>query len=373
MAKDSNYSYQKKTKIKMVKENPILGIIGGGQLGSMLAAAAKKLNIKTIILSDDPEAPAKNFCDELIISDYNKVKKIEEFANKIDVVTFEFENIPFKILEYISKFKPVLPNPAINQIVQNRFTEKKFIRNIAGVFNELEIKTTNYALIKDKSDILKNKDLLPGILKTCTLGYDGKGQFVINNKESINKLEIDFNREYILEKKINLKKEISIIITRFLNNDCLIYEPFENYHVNQILNKSVIPADVTKETLKKAQQQAKLIAEKLDYVGTMCVEYFIDENNNLLVNEIAPRVHNSGHLTIDAYNVSQFENHIRAVCNLEKIVLKKIYNAEMINIIGEDIKIYRAKSYTKNEFFSDYLKTEIKKERKMGHLTTIKP
>ena len=356
----------------MVKENPILGIIGGGQLGSMLATAAKKLNIKTIVLSDDSEAPAKNFCDELIISDYNKVKNIEEFANKVDVVTFEFENIPVKTLEHIAKFKSVLPNPAVNQTVQNRFAEKTFIKNIAGVFNELEIKIANYALIKEKSDILKNTHLLPGILKTCTMGYDGKGQFIINNKEEINKLEIDFNKEYVLEKKINLKKEISVIVTRFSNNECLIYEPFENYHVNQILNKSFIPADITKDIFEKAQQQAKLIAEKLNYIGTMCVEYFIDKNNNLLINEIAPRVHNSGHLTINAYNVSQFENHIRAVCNFELIELKKLFNAEMINIIGEDIKIYRKKSYTKNEFFTDYLKQEIKKKRKMGHLTIIK-
>ena len=350
----------------MVKKNPILGIIGGGQLGSMLASAAKKINIKTIILSDDPEAPAKNFCDELIISDYNKVKNIEEFANKVDVVTFEFENIPFKILEHIEQFKPVLPKPIINQIVQNRFTEKKFLNN-AG------IKTTDYALIKEKSDILKNRNLLPGMLKTCTLGYDGKGQFVINKNEEIDKLELESRREYILEKKINLKIEISIIVTRFLNNDCLIFEPFENHHVNQILNKSVIPADISKNIIEKAQQQAKLIAEKLDYIGTMCVEYFIDENNNLFVNEIAPRVHNSGHLTINAYNVSQFENHIRAVCNLEKIELKKIHNAEMINIIGKEIENYRKKFFNDREFFFDYLKKKIKKKRKMGHLTIIKP
>ena len=349
----------------MDKENPILGIIGGGQLGSMLASAAKKLNIKTIILSEDSEAPAKNFCDELIISDYNKIKNIEEFANKVDVVTFEFENIPFKTLEHIARFKPVLPKPIINQIVQNRFTEKKFLNN-AG------IETTKYALIKEKSDILKNQNLLPGILKTCTLGYDGKGQFVINNYDEVDELKVESRREYILEKKINLKKEISIIVTRFLNNDCLIFEPFENHHINQILNKSVIPADISKNILKKAQRQARLIAEKLDYIGTMCVEYFIDRNNNLFVNEIAPRVHNSGHLTINAYNVSQFENHIRAVCNLEKIELKKIHNAEMINIIGEDIKVYRKKSYSKNEFFFDYLKKKVKKKRKMGHLTIIK-
>ena len=349
----------------MVKEKPVLGIIGGGQLGSMLATAAKKLEIKTIVLSDDQKAPVKKFCDELIISKYDKIKSIEEFAYKVDIVTFEFENIPSEVLEHILKLKPVYPKPSINKIIQNRFTEKQFVNNLV-------IKTTNYALIKNQLDILNNEDLLPGFLKTCTLGYDGKGQFVINNKEEASKLEVEFDKEYILEKKVNLKKEISVVITRFLNNDCLIYDPIENLHINQILNKSVIPADISKDIFEKAQQQAKLIAEKLDYIGTMCVEYFIDEKNNLLVNEIAPRVHNSGHLTINAYNVSQFENHIRAVCNLETIELKKMHNAEMINIIGEEIRTYRNKSYSKNEFFFDYQKKEIKKKRKMGHLTILK-
>ena len=349
----------------MVRSNPVLGIIGGGQLGSMLATAAKKLKIKTIVLSEDTKAPAKNFCDEIIISEYNKLKNVEDFANKVDVVTFEFENIPFKVLEHISKLKPVFPKPSINKIVQNRFTEKKFINNIG-------IRTTNYTLIKNQSDILDSEDLLPGLLKTCTLGYDGKGQFVLDNKEKASKLGIEFDKEYILEKKVDLKKEISIVITRFSNNDFIIYEPIENLHVNQMLSKSTIPADIDRAISEKAQQQARQIAEKLDYIGTMCVEYFIDKKNNLFVNEIAPRVHNSGHLTINTHNVSQFENHIRAGCNLEKVKLKKIYNAEMINIIGGEIKTYREKLYTKNEFFFDYLKSEIKEKRKMGHLTIIR-
>ena len=349
----------------MVIQNPVLGIIGGGQLGSMLAVAAKKLKIKTVVLSEDPKSPAKNFCDEIIISKYDKLKNIEDFANKVNVVTFEFENIPFKVLEYISKLKPVFPKPSIIQIVQNRFTEKKFINNMG-------IRTTSYALIKNQSDILNNEDLLPGLLKTCTLGYDGKGQFVLNNKEKASELAIKFDKEYILEKKIELKKEISIIITRFLNNDFVIYEPVENLHINQMLSRSIIPAEIDMAISEKAQQQARVIAEKLDYVGTMCVEYFIDKKNNLFVNEIAPRVHNSGHLTINTHNISQFENHIRAVCNLEKVELKKNYNAEMINIIGEEIKTFREKSYSKNEFFFDYSKSEIKEKRKMGHLTTIK-
>jgi len=349
----------------MIEANPVLGIIGGGQLGSMLASAATKLKIKTIILSDDQNAPAKNFCDEIIIADYNMLKKIDDFISKVDFVTFEFENIPFNVLEYISKRKPVYPKPSINQIVQNRITEKNFVNNQG-------IKTTDYVLIKNKLDIFNNENMLPAFLKTCTLGYDGKGQYIINNKDEINNLDVDFKKEYILEKKINLKKEISVVITRFLNNGFLIYEPIENIHINQILNKSAIPALIDKNIFTQAQQQAKLLAEKLDYVGTMCVEYFIDKNDNLLLNEIAPRVHNSGHLTINAYNISQFENHIRAVCNLEKIELKKNHNAEMLNIIGEEIRTYRNKSYSKNEFFFDYLKTEIKEKRKMGHFTIIK-
>ena len=349
----------------MTNTNLVLGIIGGGQLGSMLATAAKKLKIKTVILSDDLEAPAKKFCDEIIITNYDNLKKIDDFVSKVDFVTFEFENIPFNILEYISKHKTIHPKPFINQIVQNRFTEKKFV-------NKQGIKTADYILIKNKSDFLSNKNLLPGFLKTCTLGYDGKGQYVLNNQDDINDLNIDFKKGYILEKKINIKKEISIIITRFLNNECLTYEHIENLHVNQILNKSLIPAAVDKNIFVQAQQQAKLLVEKLDYIGTMCVEYFIDTNNNLLLNEIAPRVHNSGHLTINAYNISQFENHIRAVCNLKIINLKKNYNAEMINIIGEEIRTYRNKSYSKNEFFFDYLKKEVKEKRKMGHLTVIK-
>ena len=160
----------------MTNTNPVLGIIGGGQLGSMLATAAKNLKVKTIILTDDPEAPAKNFCDEIIITNYNNLKKIDEFVRKVNFVTFEFENIPFNVLEHISTHKPVHPKPSINQIVQNRFTEKKFV-------NKQGIKTTNYSLIKNKSDLLKNQALLPGFLKTCTLGYDGKGQHVLNNKD----------------------------------------------------------------------------------------------------------------------------------------------------------------------------------------------
>ena len=169
-----------------------------------------------------------------------------------------------------------------------------------------------------------------------------------------------------------MKKEISVIVTRFQNGTISAYEPFENVHENQILKHSKIPADISKKIYGECLEYTKKIADHLDYVGTMCIEFFIDKNENLLVNEIAPRVHNSGHLTINSHNVSQFEGHIRAVCNLGIVSLKKITNAEMINILGKEIENYRKKSFNNGEIFFDYGKKAIKDKRKMGHLTILK-
>jgi 5-(carboxyamino)imidazole ribonucleotide synthase len=342
-----------------------LGIIGSGQLGSMLCQAAKKLNIKTVVISDDEQGPAQNYCDEFIFSKYDNPIKIKDFINKVDVVTFEFENIPVDILKSIDKEKKVYPKPDINKIIQNRKLEKTLV-------NDLGIRTTEWALIKKAEDVAKNKKLLPGILKTNTLGYDGHGQFVLNSLDDIKK-DWCFTADYILEKKVNLKKEISVILTRFKNGAISIYAPIENVHENQILKHSKIPAEIDNKITSEALQSARKIAEHLDYVGTMAVEYFINQNNDLLVNEIAPRVHNSGHLTINAFNVSQFEGHVRAVCDLEIITPSKISNAaEMINILGKEVEKYRLKTFNEGEFFFDYGKKEIKDKRKMGHLTILK-
>jgi len=343
---------------------PILGIIGGGQLGSMLAIAANKLEIKTVIFCDDIDAPAQNFSNDFVHGEYNDQNKIKEFLNKVDVVTYEFENIPYETLNEINKIKPVLPKPSVNRIIQHRLAEKDFINN-------LNIRTTRYVSIEKKSDMESVQDLLPGILKTTTLGYDGKGQHPISSLENLELINVDYSKGYILEKLVKLKKEISIIITRFNDQKYEIYEPIENVHEDQILKNSKIPAEISDKILEQSKLWATLISEELKYVGTLCVEFFIDRNDNLYVNEIAPRVHNSGHLTINAYNVSQFENHVRAVCKLEQIPLKKVSNAMMTNIIGDQITNYRNKEHNENEFFFDYLKKEIKQKRKMGHLTTL--
>ena len=342
-----------------------LGIIGGGQLGSMLSAAAKKINIKTFVYCDDINAPAQNFCDEFIFGKYDDKQKILKFINKVNIITFEFENIPYETLNEINKEKPVLPKPSINKLIQHRLSEKDFI-------NKLNIRTTKYSSVKKKSELGSLVDFIPGILKTTTLGYDGKGQYPIQKIEDIQSLKIDFSKEYILEKLVKLKKEISVIVTRFGSNNYVVYEPIENVHEDQILKYSKIPAEISKDIFNQSKDWAINISEELKYIGTLCVEFFIDINENLYVNEIAPRVHNSGHLTINAYNISQFENHIRAVCSLEKIPLKKLSNAKMINLIGDQIEPYRKKiKFNDNEFFFDYLKKEVKNKRKMGHITTL--
>ena len=342
-----------------------LGIIGGGQLGSLLSVAANKLDIKTTIYSDDPDAPAQNFSDNFIFGNYDDKEKIIEFVKKVDLITYEFENIPFDTLNEINKLKKVLPKPSVNRLIQHRLAEKDFI-------NKLNIRTTRYVSIEKKSDIETLEDFLPGILKTTTMGYDGKGQHQIKKIKDLDNLDLDFSKGYMLEKLVKLKKEISVIITRFGNNNYEIYEPIENTHQDQILNLSKIPAEISKKILDQSKDWTTTIAEELKYIGTLCVEFFIDRNENLYVNEIAPRVHNSGHLTINAYNISQFENHVRAVCSLEKIPLKKLSNAKMINLIGSQIEPYRNNfKFKDNEFFFDYLKKEIKEKRKMGHITIL--
>ena len=344
--------------------NKRLGIVGSGQLCSFLCMAAKKLKISTTVFTDDKDGPAQNFCDYFIYSKYDDKEKIREFIENTDIVTYEFENIPVEFLKLIEKERPVLPNPNINKIAQNRKLEKTFV-------NDLGIKTTEWAYIKTAEDIKKNQNLLPGILKSNTLGYDGKGQFVLNSLDDVKK-DWCFTADYILEKKVNLKKEISVVITRFKDGTLSFYEPIENEHRNQILFKSKIPANISKKIYEQAISNAKKISEELNYIGVLTVEYFITEKDELLVNELAPRFHNSGHLTIDAFNISQFQKHVLSVMDLGSKPIGKISNAEMYNILGSEILEYRKKTFKKNEFFYDYLKKEPRQGRKMGHLTILK-
>ena len=346
----------------MNKKTFTLGIFGGGQLGKFLVQSAKKLNIRTFVFTDSVDSPAIYYCDDFIISSYENKKKLDFFIKNIDLATFEFENIPFKTLDYVEKKINVSPKPTIIKILQDRLKEKTFL-------NSIGIKTTEFYYLKKVDKKKLSNNFFPALVKTIRLGYDGKGQVLFKNKKHFLKHSFK-NKEYIIEKLINFKKEISVVISRYKEKS-VSFDAFENLHKHQILQKSHVPANISSKLNNQAKEIAKKIADKLNYTGTMCVEFFVTKKNELLVNEIAPRVHNSGHLTMNAHNVSQFENHIRAVCNLKLKKPKRIHKAIMYNILGNDIKKYRSKETTTNEFFYDYGKKEIKNKRKMGHLTKI--
>ena len=346
----------------MNKKTFTLGIFGGGQLGKFLVQSAKKLNIRTFVFTDSVDSPAIYYCDDFIISSYENKKKLDFFIKNIDLATFEFENIPFKTLDYVEKKINVSPKPTIIKILQDRLKEKTFL-------NSIGIKTTEFYYLKKVDKKKLSNNFFPALVKTIRLGYDGKGQVFFKNKNDFLKYSFK-NKEYIIEKLINFKKEISVVISRYKEKS-VSFDAFENLHKHQILQNSHVPANISPKLNNQAKEIAKKIADKLNYTGTMCVEFFVTKKNELLVNEIAPRVHNSGHLTMNAHNVSQFENHIRAVCNLKLKKPKRIHKAIMYNILGNDIKKYRSKEIAMKEFFYDYGKKEIENKRKMGHLTKI--
>ena len=304
-----------------MSNHKVLGIIGGGQLGSMLCQAASKINIKTKIYCDDKDAPAQNYADQFICGSYDDENKILEFANEVDVVTFEFENIPVSTLEKIKTIRPVFPDPNINFIIQDRSREKRFI-------NDLGIKTVNYKNIKSKKDLENTDQLIPGILKTTTLGYDGKGQVVISKIEDLKAIKLD--NHFILEKKINLKKEISVIISRYQDGDYVIYEPIENIHKDQILDTSTIPSTIDEKINNLSKDYTQRLADKLNYVGTMCVEYFIDEQNNLHIKTIYKS-------TVSEERISFLSTHIRSrfstIRNLDNnSVIQTSHTSEIRNL-----------------------------------------
>ena len=355
-----------------MKKKIKVGIIGGGQLGMMLAKASKKLNIAPLIYSNTKDAPAAKVA-KVYYGDFDDIKKIKKFINQVDVVTYEFENIPTKSLKIIEQLVPIFPPIHALKITQDRVKEKKF-------FNDNNIPCAKTLILKKNLDlkIIKKEISFPSIIKTARLGYDGKGQYTINNYsdllESWNKLN---KVNCIIEEKIDIKKEISIIGARTSDGDIKIFPSFKNIHKNHILDITRIPSRTNKKTENLAKEHTIKILNKLKYVGVLCVEFFIDASDNLIANEMAPRVHNSGHVTIEACKTSQFEQHLRAITNNTLGKVNIIKPAVMKNLIGNDISnISQIK--TKKEFFNfkktnlhNYYKKEIKPGRKMGHITFI--
>ena len=338
-----------------------LGILGGGQLGMFICQAAKKYNVKTTVFSNSEKFSAKKFCDNYLIGSFSNKVLLDKFINSSDFFTIETENIPLRILKLIEKKKKIFPSSNIVEITQNRLKEKKFLNSING------IKTARYKKISNFNDLESSYKLFGknGILKSCEMGYDGKGQYRINDK-NIHNFKNNELHGYILEEVLNFKKEISVIVCCSKKNT-IFYPPVENIHKNSILRQTIYPARINNKIKNEALVLAKKITSELKLEGILAIEMFLMKNDRLLVNELAPRPHNSGHWTLDFCKYSQFESLVFSIFKKRLMDPKPMNNCKMINVIGKDYE--KRNSFSKKYKFYDYFKEEIKALRKMGHYT----
>ncbi len=347
-----------------------LGILGSGQLGRMSALAAAELGIKVHIYGPDKNSPAEKVAARTFVASYTDKRKLRSFANSVDVVSYEFENVPVETAHYIQQLKPVYPDGKLLEIAQNRINEKKYL-------NSIGISTARWAPIYRPEDLKReaeNLGLKDYILKTTRFGYDGKGQTVYrtgdSSTKSFNKLKSD---ELILEEMVDFECEISIIIARDKYGKSAIYGPIKNVHKNHILHTSTVPAIVDANVVGKSKRIARKLADKVGLIGVLGLEMFVTKKGDILANEIAPRTHNSGHWTIDACAVSQFEQHVRTVCGLPVGDPTPHSDAVMTNLIGSDVNKVKNFYNTKGACIHLYGKTETRAGRKMGHVTILKP
>lgn len=354
----------------MILPGKTLGVLGGGQLGRFFTMAAHSLGYRVVVLDPDPLSPAGGIADLHLEAAYSNKQVLAAMAADCDVITTEFENIPAETLEYLATKTMVHPSAGAVKYAQNRMREKALI-------NELGIKTVPYVELHDKFDVKTkaNEIRFPAILKTAEFGYDGKGQTRV---ESLEELEMAFNNmsvPCVLEEMQELEKELSVILARNVYNEVACFPIAENVHINSILHTSAAPAIIDDFMHEEAIGIAKEIAKALDYVGVMAVELFVTSDKQLLVNEIAPRTHNSGHFTMDATLTSQFEQQVRAICGLPLGSTRMLSPVVMTNILGDIWGKTQPnwQACLQNQDTSLYLygKQAAKTGRKMGHFNLL--
>lgn len=339
-----------------------VGILGGGQLAMFLCISAQKFNIKVSVFSEQENFSARKFCNNFFIGNFRDIDKIKEFYKSVDIVTVETENIPKKTLLIIENEGKLRPSSETIIISQNRIKEKKFINSLDG------IKTTKFKTVNSYSDLTESMRIFGEefILKSCEFGYDGKNQFKIN-KYNIDNFK-DFGlKNFIAEKIVLFEKEISVIVARDVFKNIQFFPPVKNIHENGILRTSEFPANIKKHTEKKALKQAQKISEKINLIGLLAIEMFVLKEDDIIINELAPRPHNSGHWTLDCCNYNQFDNLILAITNRKTKEPEILFKGKMQNILGDEYT-----HFNKNKpqiTFYDYFKKEIKTKRKMAHFT----
>jgi 5-(carboxyamino)imidazole ribonucleotide synthase len=353
---------------KTILPGQTIGVIGGGQLGQMMTLAAKSIGFRVIVLDPTPNSPCGQVADEQIVAAYNDLAAVKILAEKSDVITYEFENIDANALSWLTKHAYVPQGTEILRVTQNRIYEKATIQK-AGV------PVVPYEVILNQTELEHGLENLgyPAVLKTATGGYDGKGQLVIKTEhDRISAASLLSTGPCVLEQWIPFTKEVSVIVSKNPDGETAVFPVAENIHCNNILHQTIVPARIDKETEEKAMAAAKKIAEFLHLIGTLAVEMFVTEDGEIYINELAPRPHNSGHYSIEACMTSQFEQHIRAICNLPLGSTALLKPAVMVNILGEHLEpLQENLHHFKHWKIHLYGKNEAKPGRKMGHLTRL--
>jgi 5-(carboxyamino)imidazole ribonucleotide synthase len=349
-----------------------IGILGGGQLGRMLAMAAAKLGLRTHVYCDEPRCPAFDVSALQTVGSYTDLDKLRSFAATVDVVTYEFENVPVDAARHLVGMVPVRPGPQALEVAQDRLVEKQFI-------SSLGVPVAPFAKVDDARDLEAALDQFAAsaILKTRRLGYDGKGQASVVKGDDPAKALADIgNVPAILEKRVGFSCEVSVLVVRGVTGETAFYDIPKNIHSGGILRRSIVPSPLGAAEADHARDLARRIAEALEYVGVLAVEMFYmgpGAEPALLVNEIAPRVHNSGHWTLDACAVSQFENHIRAVAGWPLGPTDRHSDAEMVNLIGRDVLAWADLAAESGALLHLYGKRQPREGRKMGHVNRLRP
>jgi 5-(carboxyamino)imidazole ribonucleotide synthase len=344
-----------------------IGILGSGQLGRMLALAAARLGFKCHIFAPDPGAPAVDVVNRVTSADYSDTAALERFADSIDVATYEFENVPAAAAAFLAARVAVLPDPKVLATTQDRLAEKNFIA-------ALGIGTAPFAAVATAAELTAALAKIgrPAVLKTRRFGYDGKGQAAIQNGADPAAAWREVGEQpCIVEAFVPFAREVSVVAARARDGGIECFDVTENEHRDHILRISRVPAALSGDAAQEAQRIAETIAQKFGYVGVLAVEMFVKSDGGLLVNEIAPRVHNSGHWTIDGASVSQFEQHIRAVAGWPLARPVRRGRVEMINLIGHEVANYRDWLTVPGAAVHLYGKAEVRPGRKMGHVTRV--
>ena len=355
-----------------------LGVLGGGQLGAMFTWAALKLGYQVAVWDPDPDAPAHRFASRSFTAAFTDSSVCDEFSQLVSAVTFEWENVPAWLCEQLSQICPVRPSGAVLRVIQDRIDQKQFLQAQG-------LPVPSFSVVNDPAQLAGVVQVFGSavICKTATAGYDGKGQWTIRQPDDVMEVEVALRTmvptgaRWIVESKVDFERELSVLVVRSAEGEHCLYPVVENRHEAGILRMTVIPATVSSEVISKASELARRAVEALNGVGVFCVELFQLRGDRLLINEIAPRPHNSGHYTLDACTVSQFEQQVRVLCGLPLGEVRLLSSAAMVNLIGHDVEKITSATGCRDLLTIPgadlhlYGKRAVRPGRKMGHVTFL--